>query len=141
MRLPIKATGKREGLTIMMTPLIDVIFLLMIFFVMTLNFLDPEGFLKNRLPDQITPMVSDRQIDWEVVRIHMATGKNQPLISLQKRVVNDLSDLLRNLDLLPRDIIIVIEPEAKVAYKHVIGVYDTCLKSKKTNVVFSVPRG
>ncbi len=139
MKIPIKATSDKIGFSIKMTPMIDVIFLLMIFFIMTLNIQDPEGFLKNRLPDQTAPTVSDRQTDWEVVRIHLAVRKGQPHIFLQKRLINDLPDLLRNLNLLPRDIMIVIEPESKIAYKHVIGVYDTCLKSQKTNIVFSVP--
>lgn len=125
----------------MMTPLIDVIFLLMIFFIMTLNFLVPEGVLENRLPDQARAATSERQKDWEVVRIHVARGKGRPQIYLQEREVADMSDLLLNLQRLPRDVIVVIEPEPKVAYKHVIGVFNTCVKAKKTNISFTLPRG
>jgi hypothetical protein len=35
----------------------------------------------------------------------------------------------------------VIEPEEKVAYKHVISVFNTCVKAKKTNISFTIPRG
>ena len=141
MRRPTKATGKNRRLAIMMTPLIDVIFLLMIFFIMTLNFLVPEGVLENRLPDQARAQTRDREKDWEVVRIHVARGKDGPQIYLQERMVTGLPDLLRNLHRLPRDIIVVIEPEPKVAYKHVISVFNTCVKAKKTNISFTIPRG
>ena len=125
----------------MMTPLIDVIFLLMIFFIMTLNFLVPEGVLENRLPDQARADTSEREKDWEVARIHVARGKEGPQIYLQERQVAGLGDLLLNLQRLPRDVIVVIEPEPKVAYKYVIGVFNTCVKAKKTNISFTLPRG
>ena len=125
----------------MMTPLIDVIFLLMIFFIMTLNFLVPEGVLENRLPDQARAEKSEREKDWEVVRIHVERGKEGPQIYLQERQVTGLGDLLLNLQRLPRDVIVVIQPEPKVAYKDVIGVFNTCVKAKKTNISFTLPRG
>ncbi len=140
MKLPTKATSRDRRLAIMMTPLIDVIFLLMIFFIMTLNFLVPEGVLENRLPDQARADTSEREKDWEVVRIHVARGKEAPQIYLQERKVTGLPDLLLNLHRLPRDVVVVIEPEAKVAYKHVISVFNTCVKAKKTNISFTIPR-
>ena len=141
MKVPTKATSNGRRLAIMMTPLIDVIFLLMIFFIMTLNFLVPEGVLENRLPDTRSEARPDREKDWEVVRIHVARGRDGPQIYLQERIVSGLPDLLRNLHRLPRDIIVVIEPEPKVAYKHVISVFNTCVKAKKTNISFTIPRG
>lgn len=141
MKVPTKATSNGRRITIMMTPLIDVIFLLMIFFIMTLNFLVPEGVLENRLPDQANASPPDREKDWEVVRIHVARGREGPQIYLQERLVSGLADLLRNLHRLPRDVIVVIEPEPKVAYKHVISVFNTCVKAKKTNISFTIPRG
>lgn len=140
MKLPTKATNNNRRFAIMMTPLIDVIFLLMIFFIMTLNFLVPEGILENRLPDQARATPEEREKDWELVRIHVAKGKTGPQIHLQQRKVAGLPDLLLHLHRLPRDVIIVIEPERKVAYKHVIGVFNTCVKAEKTNISFTIPR-
>ena len=59
-------------------------------------------------------------------------------IYLQERVVYTYEDLLYYLDQLPVDILIVIEPKDNVPYKHVIGVYNICLKSKKRNIVFGI---
>jgi len=140
MKRPLKNKYTRPNFTVRMTPLIDVVFLLMIFFIMTLNFLEPEGILENRFPETARHTASDEQKDWETVRINVSMLNNRPMIYLQERQINDIQDLLINLNLLPRDIMIVIDPDARVAYKHVIGIYNTCLKSKKTNIAFSISR-
>ncbi len=57
---------------------------------------------------------------------------------LQERVVVSYENLLSSLDLLPQEIMLVIEPEPQVPYKYVIGVYDTCIKAEKTNIVFAI---
>ncbi len=126
--------------SINITPLIDVIFLLMIFFLMTINFYTPEGVLANRLP-QISSQESDESPqDYETVRlrIKMIKEQTQLKIYLQERVVFSYTDLLYYLDQLPEEILIIIEPNNNVPYKHVIGVYNMCLKSKKKNLVFSI---
>ena len=140
MKQPLKSTYVGSNFTVRMTPLIDVVFLLMIFFIMTLNFLEPEGILENRLPETARHTATDQQKDWEIVRIHVSDDSVRPRIYLQEREVKGLEDLIHNLNLLPRDIIIVIDPDSKVAYKHVINIYNTCLKSKKTNIAFSISR-
>jgi biopolymer transport protein ExbD len=123
-----------------MTPLIDVIFLLMIFFLMTINFQKPEGVLDNRLPQITSHESSDPPQDWEMVRLRIKMIKEgkQLKIYLQERIVYTYQDLLHYLNRLPQDILIIVEPEYDVIYKHIIGVYNICLKSKKNNIVFSI---
>lgn len=140
MRPPLKSTYVGTNFTVRMTPLIDVVFLLMIFFIMTLNFLEPEGILENRLPETARRTATERQKDWEIVRIHILDAGGRPQIYLQEREIKNPKDLLQNLNLLPRDIMIIIDPESKVAYKHVINIYNTCLKSQKINIAFSLSR-
>ena len=122
------------------TPLIDVIFLLMIFFLMTINFNKSEGVLENRLPQVSSQESSETPKDYETVRlrIKMIKEQTQLKIYLQERVVYTYAELLHYLDQLPQDILIIFEPNDNVPYKHVIGVYDLCLKSKKENIVFSI---
>lgn len=123
-----------------MTPLIDVIFLLMIFFLMTINFQRPEGVLDNRLPQIGAQNSTDPTKDWETVRLRvkMIRENNQLKIYLQERIVFTYEDLLYYLDQLPKDILIIVEPDNNVPYKHVIGVYNTCLKSGMKDIVFSI---
>jgi biopolymer transport protein ExbD len=126
-----------------MTPLIDVIFLLMIFFILALRLEKPEGVLDNILPESDTHGMAEKQKDLEVVKLRIKLVKEgkQLKIYLQERVVYTYRDLLSFLNMLPDEIMLVIEPESKVPYKHVIGVYNTCLKAKKTNIVFAISPG
>jgi biopolymer transport protein ExbD len=140
MKLRFQSKHPRRRYAISMTPLIDVIFLLMIFFLMTINFQKPEGVFDHRLP-QLGKRTSENPTkDWETVklRIRMTRASGELRIHLQERVLSTYEDLGRYLDQLPPDILIIVEPDNDVAYKHVIGVYNTCLKSKKKEIVFSI---
>jgi biopolymer transport protein ExbD len=112
----------------------------MLFFILTIRFEKPEGILENILPESDSQSVVDQQKDWEVVRLRIKLIKEEEQIKiyLQERVLYTYEDLLSYLNMLPQDIMIVIEPESNVSYKYVIGVYNTCLKSKKSNIAFSI---
>ena len=140
MKIPIKATSSRFSLAIRMTPLIDVIFLLLIFFILVIRIEKPEGVLENILPETDTQGIAEQHTDWEVVklRIKLIQEGKQLKIYLQERVVYTYRELLSYLNMLPEEIMLVIEPESKVPFKYVVGVYNTCLKAKKTNIVFAI---
>ena len=143
MKVPIKATKSKVSFSVRMTPLIDVIFLLLIFFILVIKLEKPEGVLENILPQSDVHGVANQQKDWEVVklRVKLITEGEQLKIYLQERVVYTYKDLLSYLNMLPQEIMLVIEPESKVPYKYVIGVYNTCIKAKKTNIVFAISPG
>jgi biopolymer transport protein ExbD len=46
---------KKRGFILQMTPMIDVIFLLLTFFLLTANFRTPEDFIPIKLPDKQSP--------------------------------------------------------------------------------------
>jgi biopolymer transport protein ExbD len=143
MKIPIKTTSSQIGLAVRMTPLIDVIFLLLIFFILTIRLEKPEGVLENILPESDSQGITEKQKDWEIIklRIKLIQEGQQLKIYLQERVVYSYEGLLSFLNMLPQEIMIVIEPEPKVPYKYVIGVYNTCLKAKQSNIVFSLSPG
>jgi biopolymer transport protein ExbD len=143
MKTPIKATKNKVSFSVRMTPLIDVIFLLLIFFILAIRLEKPEGVLENILPVSDGQSIAEQQKDWEVVklRIKLITEGDQLKIYLQERVVYTYKDLLSYLNMLPQEIMLVIEPESKVPYKYVIGVYNTCIKAKKSNIVFAISPG
>jgi len=142
MKLPLKAHRGPKNLAIRMTPLIDVIFLLLIFFIMTIHFQRPEGVLANRLPEKGGQSITEQQ-DWEIVRLRIRlsiTDDDMPGILLQDRKVHSYEELQEFVAMLPEDVLLVVEPQARVPYRHVIGVYNTCLKAEKSNIVFSMAR-
>lgn len=137
------ATDTKASFQLKMTPLIDVIFLLLIFFIMTMRFQDPEGVLESRLPESGGPGVTRQQDDREVVRlrIRLFIKEGQTArIFLQEREIADYDELLMYLQQLPRDALLVIEPESRVAYKYVVGVYNTCMKAHMERIVFAVSK-
>ena len=116
---------------------------ILIFFMLAIRLEKPEGILENILPESDVSGVADQQKDWEVVklRVKLITEGEQLKIYLQERVVYTYKDLLSYLNMLPQEIMLVIEPESKVPYKYVIGVYNTCIKAKKSNIVFAISPG
>ena len=140
MRLRSRQDDYQKRNSINITPLIDVIFLLMIFFLMTINFNKSEGVLENRLPQSSQQESRETPQDYETVRLRLKMVKDDTLLKiyLQERVVFTYEDLKHYLDQLPQDIFIIFEPNDNVPYRHVIGVYDTCLKSKKENIAFAI---
>jgi len=140
MKLRFQQKGVERRLAVSMTPLIDVVFLLMVFFLMTINFEKPELVLENRLPQLGTLESEDTSKDWETVELHveMARQGGQLRLFLEERTIDSYEELLVYLAQLPDDILVVIDAADDVPYKHVIGVYNTCLQANKQEIVFSV---
>ena len=133
-----KSSGQRLGVS--MTPLIDVVFLLMVFFLMTINFEKPEEVLVNRLPQLGTQASEDPSQDWETVKLKLKMSRTDGRLRLhlQERVLDSHEDLLGYLEQLPDDIMIVINAADDVPFKHIIGVYNSCLKANKKDIVFGL---
>jgi len=144
MKLPLRSTGGTARMVVRITPLIDCFFLLMVFFLLTIRLQVPEGVLENRLPQKSEKGLHDLQQDWEIVKIRIMlviAAEKRPKIYLQDRALYSYEELLTYLIKLPEDIQLVIEPEPSVPYKYFIGVYNTCIKSGKKNIIFSVRPG
>ncbi|MBW2652117.1 MAG: biopolymer transporter ExbD, partial [Deltaproteobacteria bacterium] len=71
MKIPIKATKNKVTFSVRMTPLIDVIFLLLIFFILAIRIEKPEGVLENILPVSDGQSIAEQQKDWEVVKLRI----------------------------------------------------------------------
>ena len=139
MKLKFLKSSEEREMAVSMTPLIDVVFLLMVFFLMTINFEKPEEVLAHRLPQLGNEASEDPSKDWEKVelKLEMAKQDGQLKLQLQERTLESYDDLLDYLGQLPDDIVIIIDAANDVPYKHIIGVYNSCLKAKKTDIVFS----
>ena len=138
MKLNFQHSGVRRRVAVSMTPLIDVVFLLMVFFLMTINFEKPELVLENRLPQLGSEASEDPSKDWETVEVKLQIARQDGTLKLflGERVVDDFDGLLDYLNQLPDDVMVVIDAEGDVAYKHLLGVYNTCLKAGKQQIVF-----
>ncbi|MBN2473059.1 MAG: biopolymer transporter ExbD [Pirellulales bacterium] len=133
MRPPPYHHKQRERLDVTMTPMIDVIFLLLIFFVCTASFQPPEEILPTRLslPGAID---SDVPIDPDVidlgeivVRVLWREGRAQWLINeVNYTQLAEIRAVLLSVKRVKTDLPVILDVEPAVPMEDVIDVYDLC---------------
>lgn len=130
------ASKPRSNVEIMMTPMIDVVFLLLVFFLATSSFQVVEKMLpsavsakeskaaggkKNANPNQVMTDIND-----VVVRLKM--DQNQKVFfefngqSLES--LDPLSNLLQNVVQIRPDVPVIVDPDPKVPVGYAVQVYD-----------------
>ena len=143
-----------------MTSLIDVVFLILIFFMCASRFRAPEGELDAHLPKEGTAssrqlVVSDpcRILLWQsessgeiVVRVDglnvpmMAPSGNDPLGSLDRATLHHVvGERFRNYTGLQPRLPVIIDFSGDVPWKHVVTVLDVCREVGVGDVSFAVP--
>lgn len=142
--------AKNAGLK--MTPMIDVVFLLLVFFLVGTHFRVPEGELDARASTGPGPHVA------EDIRITLrvgprgADGDARPSVLVDGRLVpgtnkqdpmSGLGVLLEQLASAPRireDVAVVIEAEPALSYRWVIRALDLCRRAEFSRVVFAASK-
>lgn len=135
-----------------LTAMLDVIFLLLIYFVITANFVLDEGVLTARMPrgtgeapqDQIEPPpqrleielipVDDYRVNINVAgadRITTFTQLAEVLVGLQYDPERGLQGVY------PPDNPVVIKPGGDVRWQHVVNAFSAAIKARYSNVAFS----
>jgi biopolymer transport protein ExbD len=133
MRRPPYHRDDRGRLDVKMTPMIDVIFLLLIFFVCTAGFRLVEEILPTNLSfpgtaadaSPIDPQWED--LDEIVVRILWRDGR--PGWQINQRDLQDLNEVravLQGAAKVQVDLPVILDVEGEVPIEHVIDVYDLC---------------
>jgi biopolymer transport protein ExbD len=134
MRRTTPYAARRSELEIKMTPMIDVVFLLLIFFVWTASFQKVEYVLPSNLASvvgaapaqsQDVPPPPEEDFDQVVIRIQWQNGK--PLWKVNDLVVTSLQQVRRRLETIARiqrDSPIILHPDPVVPLGTVIDVYD-----------------
>ncbi len=142
-----------------MTPMIDVVFLLLIFFLVGTKFRTPEGELEAYLPEEGAPrQLHQRTVDVEEIRITLRVsraGKNNPdappSIVLGESgsgqgtqgSINWLENELRRLSADQRvrdDVPVIIEAEPHLAYRWVVHTLNICRKARFKKVNFAASK-
>ena len=131
MKLPQENT-QRAKVDIMMTPMIDVVFLLLIFFVCTASFQAPEDILPSPLEvgesGGPTPeLESEPLLERIVVEVFQSAGQLQHRVN--QRLANSLQEfrtLLEAVAAIDRQLPVVLDIGGDVALGDVIDAYDIC---------------
>jgi biopolymer transport protein ExbD len=130
----------------MMTPMIDVVFQLLIFFVWTSSF----QVIEQILPSQMTAQTGNEQsqtdvpppeADFDQVVIRIGWDSANPQWRINDAPVASLAELkthLENLYRVKQDATIILHPEPDVPLEHVINAYDQAKLVMFTKVSFAV---
>jgi biopolymer transport protein ExbD len=133
MRAAFRHAERRGELTLSMAPMIDVIFLLLIFFVCTASFRPPEQVLPTQVslpgsePANTPPDEEFEDLDDLIVKI--LWRRTQPAWELNNRQYGSLGEVRTVLEAAQRvqpglPVILNVEPEVPI--HHVIDLYDLC---------------
>jgi biopolymer transport protein ExbD len=129
-----------------MTPMIDIIFQLLIFFLLTPTFSGDEGYLTTNLPRTSGPNPTEQR-DVERIKIELLGQRDGVEIVLNEtHAIGDnfeqLEAMLRSFQdrgLAP-DYPVLISPTMDVQHKWVVRAFDTAILAQFKNIQFAVPR-
>lgn len=131
-------------LEIKMTPMIDVVFLLLVFFVWTASFNIVENSLNAELTSQLgeAEIQSDEpppEIDFDeiVIRIFWGDNPTWTINDLPMESYDELKSRLKRIAKVKNDASLIIHPESNVPLGEVINVFDTSQLAGFINVQFA----
>ena len=143
--------ARGSGLSINLTPMIDVVFLLLIFFLLAANFRSKEGFLPAELPRQVTRAEQMEQAPLELWLESQPDGSCEIQIGMEERLVIAASEsseqgafgLLRQrlekvLAAQGRSVRDPVKfmPSASTSWDHVVKAYDALWQLGLEQIVF-----
>lgn len=130
-----------------MTPMIDIVFNLLIFFLCAGNFNQPEGLLPSRLPKQHGLATVGDEIPTTPIRITLqqyGPGENDYAIRIEQRAQNpssfkELEDILRGLrESGPFDAQtqVIVVAGGNVRWDHLVNAFNASLAARFENITF-----
>ena len=146
-----KADAGEEKVELQMTSMIDVVFLLLIFFIATMEFKEQEGLLRSFLPKETKAVVStakkqekDEDKDLQDIRITLEkteVGKGV-IITVGQATLPSFKQLWFKLNRLHKrypDHRVVIDGKPNVDYGYIVKALNACIRAEYTNISFSAP--
>ncbi len=132
-----------------MTPMIDCIFQLLIFFMLTPTFQAREGYLTTNLPREQGPNPTRQITDLDRIKIELLDegdeGKDVNIVLNDTQVLGSSFDGLQaalegyRAQGLPPNHPVLIAPTMAVRHKWVVKAFDAAVLSRFTNIQFAVP--
>ena len=122
---------------IQLAPLVDVLLLLLIFFLMTWNAARNENELDVKVPKATAAKEKSAPIGDVVINV-----KSDGNVIVNKRNLNgnELTDLLKGLVQLNSDQAVVIRGDEAGAYKNIVEVLNICSQAGVSNVAFATAK-
>ena len=148
MKRPSVYRGPNDGLDVKMTPMIDVVFLLLVFFVWTASFQIVEHLLPSNLmavagqgdPTDIDP----EEAEFEPVIIRVLVSDGQPLWLVNdtpRDSLKQVGEMLRVLAEIKGDAPVILDPDPAVPLGDVIDLYDLARLAGFVRIQFAASEG
>ena len=147
MKRPSIFNGSRRELEIKMTPMIDVVFLLLVFFVWTASFHAVEYLLPSSLSQKqgtgqtVNVDEPPPEIEFEDIVVRISFTNNQPAWSVNGQPVASLSEVRSRLALVADikiDSPVILHADETVPVGNVIDVYDATRLAGFTQIQFAI---
>ena len=117
-----------------LAPMLDIVFLLLVFFIVTQTFEDDEPDLSINLPSAETPKPGENVSNEIIVNIRK---DGTVVINRQHYTMPQLEDKLFSVTRLDKTMLVRIRVDEKAESGVVVHVMDACLKAGLNNVSFS----
>jgi biopolymer transport protein ExbD len=148
MRIPFRHKNERQSLEIAMTPMIDVIFLLLIFFISTSSFQPPEEVLPTNmsLPGSSSETVAidplEEDLDEIVVKVLWRDGGPRWEVNQRRyEQLGQVGAVLSAVAGFQADLPVILDVEGVVPMENVIDVYDLCRRIGLQRIQFAAAAG
>jgi biopolymer transport protein ExbD len=118
-------------------PMVDIVFLLLIFFLVTWNFSRSETELDVKVPKAREGKETRRAVGEVIINV-----KTDGAVVMNRRRMNatELQDTLRKIASLYPDQAVILRGDENTDYRHVVEVLDICRRANIWNVAFATSR-
>jgi len=133
----LRQRARPETFGFQIAPMVDILLVLLVFFIVTWNFALTEYDLAVKVPNATQAKQSESYVDQTVVNIR-ADGS----IVMNRRQISpaELAEKLKQLAKLYPDYAVIVRGDQKVNYKYVVDVLDMCRAANIYNIAFSTGR-
>ncbi|NOZ21062.1 MAG: biopolymer transporter ExbD [Planctomycetes bacterium] len=137
------SSQNEDRMQIRMAPMIDVVFLLLIFFMCVSKWKQPEGNLAAELPAKGAPIdkAPEEPPDLEKIVIKLKKSGDTVYIKMNERLCPTFDVLYNHLRILRQqvDVPVIIDVDRDVQFRFAISALNATEKAKFSNVSFAAP--
>lgn len=118
----------------MIAPMVDILLVVLVFFIVTWNFALSENELDVRVPTATKANEPQPYVGQVVINV---TANGSIVVNRQEKKLAELLDQLKKLSQLYPDQAVIVRGDQTVDYKHIVDVLDICRQADVWNVAFA----
>jgi biopolymer transport protein ExbD len=118
----------------MIAPMVDILLVVLVFFIVTWNFALSENELDVRVPTATKANEPQPYVGQVVINV---TATGSIVVNRQEKKPVELLDQLKKLSQLYPDQAVIVRGDQAVDYKHIVDVLDICRQADVWNVAFA----